>query len=72
MSRTIMNEHLSEDELILHCYGEVDRDDRSRVDAHLAACAECQLATEKLARVMSGTLGTVAEPPLMHAAEVHA
>jgi hypothetical protein len=48
-----MSQHLSEDELILHCYGEVDRDDCSRVDAHLASCAECQLAKEALARVMT-------------------
>ncbi|MBY0493134.1 MAG: zf-HC2 domain-containing protein [Cyanobacteria bacterium] len=48
-----MNNHLSEDELILHSYGEVDRADRSRVDEHLASCAECLLAKEKLARVMT-------------------
>jgi anti-sigma factor RsiW len=45
--------HLSEDELILHSYGEIDRADRARVDAHLAACAECQIAKETLARVMT-------------------
>ena len=48
-----MDTHLSEDELILHSYGEVDRADRSRVDAHLASCAECQQAKEQLARVMT-------------------
>ena len=48
-----MTEHLSEDELILHSYGEIDRGDRSRVDAHLASCMQCQLAKEKLARVMT-------------------
>lgn len=48
-----MNQHLTEDELILHSYGEIERADRGRVDAHLAACAECQLAKEKLARVMT-------------------
>jgi anti-sigma factor RsiW len=48
-----MNEHLTEDELILHSYGEVDRADRSRVDTHLASCPYCQLEKEKLARVMS-------------------
>ena len=48
-----MNEHLSEDELILHSYGEVERADRMRVDAHLASCPYCQLEKEKLARVMS-------------------
>lgn len=48
-----MNDHLSEDELILHCYDEIERGDTSRVDAHLAACMECQVAKEKLARVMA-------------------
>ncbi len=49
-----MNElHLTDDELILHCYGEVERADQARVDAHLAACAECQGAKEKIARVMA-------------------
>ena len=48
-----MNNHLSEDELILHSYGEIDRADRARVDDHLAACMECQQAKEQLARVMA-------------------
>ncbi len=48
-----MNDHLSDDELILHSYGEIDRAERARVDAHLAACGECQVAKEKLARVMA-------------------
>jgi len=48
-----MNTHLSEDDLILHFYGETDRTDASRVESHLASCAECQLAENKLARVMA-------------------
>jgi len=48
-----MNNHLSEDELILHSYGDIDRADRARVDAHLADCAACQQAKEALARVMT-------------------
>jgi hypothetical protein len=48
-----MSNHLSEDELILHYYGEIDRDEQSRVVAHLASCAECRQANDKLARVMS-------------------
>src|SRR5690349_13158545 len=48
-----MNNHLTQDELILHSYGEIDRADRARVDEHLAACMECQLAKEQLARVMT-------------------
>ena len=37
-----MNTHLSEDELILHYYGETERADEARVESHLASCAECQ------------------------------
>jgi hypothetical protein len=48
----LMN-HLSEDELILHYYGETERADHSRVESHLASCAECQFAQDKLRRVMT-------------------
>jgi hypothetical protein len=48
-----MNNHLTEDELILHYYREIDRADLQRVESHLASCAECQAANEKLARVMA-------------------
>lgn len=48
-----MNTHLSEDELILHYYGEIDRGDESRLESHLAGCEECRIAKEKLARVMA-------------------
>ncbi|HUQ87526.1 MAG TPA: hypothetical protein VM096_08215 [Vicinamibacterales bacterium] len=48
-----MNQHLSEDELILHYYGEIERADKARVDSHLESCAECQSAKAKLHRVMT-------------------
>lgn len=48
-----MHTHLSEDELILHYYGETDRADDARIGQHLAACAECQLANQQLRRVMT-------------------
>lgn len=48
-----MNTHLSEDELILHYYGEVGRADEPRVEAHLASCADCRLANQQLRRVMT-------------------
>jgi hypothetical protein len=48
-----MNTHLSEDDLILHYYGETDRGDQPHVDAHLASCAECTHAREQLVRVMT-------------------
>jgi hypothetical protein len=48
-----MSNHLSEDDLILHYYRETERGDEARIEAHLASCAECQDAKDKLARVMT-------------------
>ena len=48
-----MDNHLSEDDLILHYYGETERGDEARIASHLAACAACQGAKQKLARVMT-------------------
>jgi hypothetical protein len=45
--------HLSEDDLILHYYGETDRAESARVASHLASCADCQRAKDTLARVMA-------------------
>jgi anti-sigma factor RsiW len=47
-----MTNHLSDEELILHYYGETDRADESRVDAHLAECGDCQAARAQLRRVL--------------------
>ncbi len=48
-----MSTHLSEDELILHYYGETDRADEGRVASHLASCEECRFANQQLRRVMT-------------------
>ncbi|MGH9219474.1 MAG: hypothetical protein ACRD1W_09235 [Vicinamibacterales bacterium] len=48
-----MTAHLSEDELILHYYGETDRADETRIESHLSSCAECQFANQQLHRVMT-------------------
>src|SRR5688572_16696606 len=48
-----MTNHLSEDELILHYYGETDRADEARIESHLSSCAECQFANHQLRRVMT-------------------
>ena len=47
-----MNAHLTDDELILHFYGETERADEERIAPHLAACTECQRAESQLRRVM--------------------
>lgn len=48
-----MNTHLTEDELILHYYGETERADVARVESHLASCAECRFANQQLRQVMT-------------------
>lgn len=48
-----MNTHLTEDELILHFYGETERGDEARIESHLASCGECQSARQQLVRVMT-------------------
>jgi predicted anti-sigma-YlaC factor YlaD len=49
----IMMNHLSEEELILHYYGETERADKVRVADHLASCDDCQAADTQLRRVMT-------------------
>jgi hypothetical protein len=41
--------HLSDDDLVLHYYGE----DVARAESHLAACGECQATFQRLQRVMA-------------------
>ncbi len=48
-----MKTHLSEEELILHYYGETDRADQPRLDAHLSECRECLAASAHLRRVLT-------------------
>jgi hypothetical protein len=48
-----MSNHLSEDDLILHFYGETESGDAARVESHLASCADCQGARAALVRVMT-------------------
>ena len=43
-----MNGHLTDDDLILHFYGEGPRETESDVNEHLAACAECQAQWDEI------------------------
>jgi hypothetical protein len=43
--------HLSEEDLILHYYGEADRD--PNIESHLSTCAACQAELAKLQRVLA-------------------
>ena len=44
--------HLTEQDLILHYYGETARADQPGVDDHLAGCEECRSASAQLGRVL--------------------
>lgn len=46
-----MRAHLSEDELVLHHYGESA--DAAAAEAHLAGCAECRASFEALQRILA-------------------
>jgi anti-sigma factor RsiW len=48
-----MTTHLTDEDLILHYYGETERGEAPRVESHLASCDECRLAKDKLARFMT-------------------
>jgi anti-sigma factor RsiW len=48
-----MNLHLTDDDLVLHYYGEMPSADESRAESHLTACATCQANYTKLQRVMA-------------------
>jgi anti-sigma factor RsiW len=48
-----MNLHLTDDDLVLHYYGELPAPEASRAESHLAACAACQGNYTRLQRVMA-------------------
>jgi hypothetical protein len=56
-------QHLTDDDLVLHYYGELDAAGEGRVTAHLSACAECHRRYVRLQRVMA-TVDTMPVPGL--------
>ena len=56
--------HSTDDELILHFYGEHTPADRARIDAHLGSCAECQSLWDDIGRTLTAVGDAdVPEPP---------
>jgi len=56
--------HPTDDELILHFYGEHPPADRTRIDAHLLACSACQTAWDDIGRTLTVARDVdVPEPP---------
>ncbi len=48
-----MTTHLTEDELVLHYYGEMSAPDEQRAATHLSSCAECHTQYRRLQRVLA-------------------
>jgi hypothetical protein len=48
-----MNIHLTEDELVLHYYGEMAASEETRAAAHLTSCADCHENLRRLQRVLA-------------------
>lgn len=60
-----MNVHLTDDELVLHYYGEMPAADETRAESHLSACGSCQQQYTRLQRVMAvvDSSGAFEAPP---------
>jgi len=58
-----MTDHLNEDDLVLHYYGELDGAESARARQHLGTCAECRHVHAKLQRVLAA-VDTMPEPVL--------
>ncbi len=48
-----MTTHLSDDDLVLHYYGEMERTEEGRAESHLEACPACRDNYTRLQRVMA-------------------
>ena len=48
-----MTTHLTEDDLVLHFYGEMDAATETEATSHLAACDECRRSFTRLQRVLA-------------------
>lgn len=48
-----MTDHLTDDELVLHYYGEVGAGEEAATESHLSACGACQRQYARLQRVMA-------------------
>jgi hypothetical protein len=62
-----MGEHLTEDDLVLHYYGEMATPEESRTARHLDACRQCRTNYTRLQRVLGSideaTLSAIDIPP---------
>ena len=58
-----MNNHLSDEQLVLHYYG--DDDNRAVVTRHLDSCAQCRTSLEQLSQLL-GAVRTSSAPEPLH------
>jgi hypothetical protein len=65
-----MDNHLTDDDLVLHYYGELGDADEARASSHLAQCSVCHAGYLRLQRVLAAVHeGVVATPDLPAAFE---
>jgi hypothetical protein len=57
------NQHLTEDDLVLHYYGELDGATAGSTEQHLSCCANCRESFARLQRVMAA-VDAIPEPVL--------
>ena len=56
-------QHLNEEDLVLHYYGELDAPTASRTERHLGECADCRAGFSRLEHVL-GAVDAIPEPVL--------
>ena len=59
-----MNLHLTDDDLVLHYYGEMSEAAEARACAHLEACGACRENLARLQRVMAAIDNATSESRL--------
>jgi predicted anti-sigma-YlaC factor YlaD len=59
-----MNTHLTEDQLVLHYYGEMAESEERLASEHLSGCGQCHAAFTRLQRVLAMVDETAAAPVL--------
>lgn len=59
-----MNHHLTDEDLVLHYYGELDEPTAASVRGHLADCRDCRAAFAQLQRTLALVAAEMPEPEL--------
>jgi hypothetical protein len=55
--------HLTQEQIVLHCYGDADARDKQAIDQHLQGCGQCRAEYEEIRALLAEIPSQVPEPP---------